>query len=147
MTITLLDGTQVDTSNLTWNQSSYHVFWDSGAGGQVDVTNTMTRAQKLATFPGFDNATDNLRVYNESKGGSGPSAPLPTNTASILVSQLYNDPFSAPINQAGQILGKAGETAAKQITTNAGLDLVLILGAAAVGIYLFWPKILASGGR
>src|ERR1700704_2747166 len=131
MLMQLLDGTNVDSSELTLNPATYHVYWDSGAAGLLDVTNTMTRAQKQQ-LPGFDVSIDNLRLSNEAHGGS--NRPLPTNTLGILGSQLYNDPFGAPIDQAGRILGGAGSAITGNLLKNTGLQALLLYGAIGLGI-------------
>lgn len=72
MVITLLNGTVADTNDISFNSSTYHFYWDSGSGGQVDVTNVMTRDQKFF-WPDFDPVKDNYRLSNEriaAKGGS-----------------------------------------------------------------------------
>lgn len=122
--ITLLDGRQVALSNISFDSDTYHfTLIDTGE----DVTNLISRADKLANWPDFDPTIDNTRASNEASGGTGPVAPLNTSTASIFTNQILTDPLAAPIS--------ALNSAVAELSASSGIQkigLILGLGLAAI---------------
>lgn len=95
--ITLLDGTQLSLSDISFDPTTYH-FTQISTG--ADITDNISRADKIANWPNFDPTVDNTRLSNEEAGGTGPVAPLDDSTLSILGTQLATDPLAAPIAAA-----------------------------------------------
>ena len=62
MNLTLLDLRQVDTGSISFNNANYH-FVDKTTG--EDITNLITRADKVANWSGFDVYKDNSRLSAE----------------------------------------------------------------------------------
>lgn len=135
MTFTLLDGTIVGSDEVRLNPSNYHVYWDSGAGGQIDITNLMTRQQKYQAFAHFDEKIDNLRIYNEGLGTKtspltgrvGPIDPLTTNVTGIFTRQIFTDPLAAPADAATKVMGAAVS----------GTQIGFAIAAAGILIWLY----------
>jgi hypothetical protein len=117
MIIELLDKRRVDSSQLSIDWETYHVFLDN----KEDVTRNVRQNDKVAIFPGFDRETDNLRAYNEKNGGTGPVEGLDESTVSIFVDQMLNDPLAAPLEALDN-------TTEKILTSKTGKVVVVIVG-------------------
>lgn len=130
MVITLLDGTLVETSDVRFEPSTHHFYWDSGAAGWLDVTNTMTRAQKLM-WPDFDPQKDNLRLFTQAHPSANPVSS--TSPTAIFFDQIYNEPLRAPIEQAERVVQSTGDAISKAT----GIQALLVMGAIGIGLY-FW---------
>lgn len=136
MVIQLLDGRVVDTEDVSFNASNYHFYWDSGAAGNIDITNTMSRAQKQDNFRNFDPKVDNDRVYVENYVRTHGKAPLPpgsTSTMMLFAQQLYNEPLRAPIEQLNTVINNTG----KALSEATGIQTVAVMLAIGAGLY-FW---------
>lgn len=130
MTITLISGRQVDSSNLFFNQDTYHITL-SPTG--EDITNDMRRADKISLFNGFDIEKDNTRLYNETRGGTGPVPPLETNTAVILGQQLLTDPLAAPLDALNNTVNRVFDAP--------GIKKLLVIAAVlVVGVIILKRK-------
>ncbi|MDE2105988.1 MAG: hypothetical protein KGL39_52685 [Patescibacteria group bacterium] len=80
---------------------------------------------------------DRTQLANALENAKGVAPATNTSTIDNFVSQLYNDPLSAPLEQANTVLTNTGATLAK----STGIQTVVVLALIGVGIYLFWPKI------
>lgn len=121
MIVTLIDGTRVESSELTLNQSTYHVFW-----GTVDITANMRQNDKVLVFPNFSRATDNNRASDESPYHP-PTVVGSTSTAAIFWNQIIHEPLKAPFEAASAGL--------KQVWATPFGKLVLIGGGIALALY------------
>lgn len=120
MTITLLDGSNVESDELVFNNQTYH-FSLNGS----DVTNLVKPSDKPKIVPGFDTYTENQRLYNERRGGNGPVEDLSTSTTGIFTEQILTDPFSAPL--AALDKGVNQFLSSKGIQVVAGVAVVLLV--------------------
>lgn len=141
--ITLIDNSQAGTQNLTvagqvvdtdqvaFDPSTYLFTLNS-----QDITDNITRADKLANWPNFDPVIDNNRL-----AGKGVT-PLTTSVTSIFFDRLITDPIEAPLDSAANAVNKAFSDiaqAADKVVNNVAataanspgiqaLEKVLILG-------------------
>lgn len=104
-TVNLLDGTSIPYASITFDASTYHFYAaQDGGGTPLDITSTLTRADKL-TFPGFDPAKDNNRLSYDAgrtqtvdQAGISPLDPLPTAVLPIFaqnVESTVQNPFGS----------------------------------------------------
>lgn len=118
--ITLLTGDIIDPGQVHFDDSTYHFFLNS-----QDITGSIKRADKLAYWPTFDPTVDNARIYNESRGGTGPIAPLDESTFDIFTQQIETDPLGAPLD--------ALDTGVKKVLASSGVQTIgLVLGGGLV---------------
>jgi hypothetical protein len=125
----LLNGATVNLSDIKFELPDKYGL-NTGTG-VTDITNLLSETQKTQ-----------LQRYWHDTG----TPPLPTGTIGIFFTQLYNDPLGAPIDQAGKILGGTGEAITNQLV-NPKVQQFILWGGIALAIYIFWPKIVKSGGR
>lgn len=94
--VKLMDGRIVNVSDINFNTSTqppngYH-FTLSATG--EDLTNQITRADKLANWPNFDPTLDNDRLYRErqiTRTGTDPGPPPSTDTLGYFVQGVSSD--------------------------------------------------------
>jgi len=121
--INLLDGTQVPYGDITFDTVSYHFTYHPTDGSpMVDITNTMTRADKL-TFPSFDPVKDNNRLSYEAgrtqvvdKAGIAPTDELNTNVADL---------FAQNVGHQISDIASTGTKIVKYVAIGAGVLLLL----------------------
>lgn len=126
MTLNLLDGTTVDSGEVNWDKSTYH-FYDANTG--VDITNLITRSDKIINFPGFDGTVDNDRIYREQQvqqTGKDPGPPLNTSVGSLFVQNV------------GQTLSNIGTGAGQTVKDT--LQTFVIFGIAGFVAYQLLKK-------
>lgn len=128
MTITLLDGTQVDTGNVSFNPVTYDFTLNSDG---EDLTNLITVSDKRANWPNFDITAWNNMVYNQiyAQQNEG-AAPPPVGSTSTLVNftdQILTDPLAAPLSALNTGLG--------QIFSTSGVWVLIALGIGGLLIF------------
>lgn len=130
----LLNGTSVPDDAVTFDYSTYHLFY-----GDSDITNLVSRTEKIRLIPNFDIEKDNYRLSVEkpvSGGGRDATAAdledLEDNTAVILGDQLLNDPFSAPLESANRL--------AEKFLALPGLKKLMIVAAVGAVLYIAVKK-------
>lgn len=124
MIIYFLDGTEVSSSDLTLDWSSYRVWL-----GTENVTNEIRQSDKVKIWPGFSREKDNLRAHAEQQARRGePVTPTgSTSTWDIFWNQIITDPLEAPLDYADdKITGR--------LFASTTVRLLLIGGA----VYLAW---------
>lgn len=142
--ITLMDGRTVAVSDITFDTSTYHFFY----GGE-DVTNLITRADKVANWSNFDVTVDNNRIFNEDDASTSNLGAVSdiqagvdatsagqvgtTSTLDNLTTQLTTDPLSAPLASADTLLTNSLKSWFSSYTG----WLVLAL----LGVFLWWKFI------
>jgi hypothetical protein len=103
-----LSGQTVPDDLINFDESNYHFF-----RGITDITNDLSRAEKIRLVPDFDITRDNYRLSAErGSGGAYGQQPLDTGVIGPAVDALITDPFSAPIeslgNKANELFGNGG---------------------------------------
>lgn len=151
--ITLLDGSQADTSTITYSSPAsatnpYGSFtqYDAGSGQTLDISLLIATPDKINYWgfdPTYQNNSNYVAAYAASNNGAAPPDVGSTSTLTNLASQLYNNPLGAPLEQLNTVITGAEKT----IVSSSGITSVLWLAAAGVALYVFWPKIMAKGGR
>lgn len=116
MRITLLNGRQAWTEEITFDPGNYHFYWGAR---NLDITDSMTREQKR-TFEGFDDETENRRLYADAHGGQD------FNTGDTTIwgnwwDQMTTDPLAAPLD--------ALDTGVFKAFTSPGFIIVAIIAA------------------
>jgi hypothetical protein len=137
MTITLRDGREVESNDLSFNRNIYH-FTRRSTG--EDVTNLINRADKLRIVPDFDIDSDLLRSSRErpfSGGGrvvTGPQdiEPLEESTAKIFAEQILNDPLDAPLDTL--------DAGVKKVFESTGVRTILIFAALGIGAAIYFKS-------
>lgn len=127
MIIELTDGTTVDSSELSLDRKSYHVFF----AGTEDVTDLMRQYDKVRVFSNFDRDRDNNRASDENRIAHG-QAPVVVGSTSLwgnFATQIVTDPFSAPLEAADRLGNK--------ISGNSLFSQIKWLLIIATVIYLF----------
>lgn len=125
MIVTLLDGRTADSSELTFNSETYHVYWNG-----EDVTNNMRQYDKRQIWPDFDQSIDNERAYAEKYFREHGTQPPPTGSSSTFVNfwqQIINDPLQAPLETL--------DATAAKLTSNTTIKTLLWIGGIAVALY------------
>lgn len=124
MIVTLTNGDQVDSSGLTFNPGSYHVFW-----GTFDVTKIMRQNDKVQVFPGFSRELDNVRASDEHtiEQGGTPATVGSTSTWDIFWHQIATDPLGAPLDAASNQV--------KKVWDNPLGKTVIVIAGIALGLY------------
>ena len=62
MIVHLLDDSYADSNSITFVRPTYHFFLQTAQGGQIDITDLITRVDKKALVPDFDESRENLRI-------------------------------------------------------------------------------------
>lgn len=128
--ITLLDGTSVPVASIVFDPTTYHFFLNS-----QDVTDLISRADKIANWSGFDPTVDNTRLANlQTSGNDVPEENLPTNVTGILVNQLLTDPLAAPANAISSGIASIKSSFQSPVTW------LVVGGIAVVLLVLYGPK-------
>lgn len=130
MNITLLDGQNVPVQEITFDTETYHFTYNGD-----DITDNIRHTDKQAFFPQFDQATDNLRVYNERYTAEHGHAPAPTGSTStlgIFADQIINDPLGAPIETLNRTVDK--------ITSASGVKTIALVGVGIIALIIFLRK-------
>jgi hypothetical protein len=134
--ITLLDGRQMTDDNFALDERNYHITLESTG---EDVTNLVTRADKIALFPGFDIERESYRLSTEKPAsGGGRTAterdlePLDESTASIFVGQILHDPLAAPIQTL--------DATVDQVFASTGVRKILVVAALIVAAAIYFKN-------
>jgi hypothetical protein len=124
MKITLLNGAgTIDSNSLAFDRNTYEFFSDGR-----NVTDLISRADKLALVSDFDVERENERITQRKRGGG----PLETSTTKILIGQLASDPLAAPI--------EALNNTANKFFALPGIQKLLIVGVAGALLYIAVKK-------
>lgn len=132
----LITGGTIPDSEVTFDPNTYRFTY----AGQ-DITNQISRAEKLRAVPGFDIERENIRLSLEKPvsgdgvaptGGQIDNADLDDSTLSNLGSQLLNNPFQAPLEAANRL--------AEQFFALPGLKKVMIVAAVGAVLYIAVKK-------
>jgi hypothetical protein len=111
--ITLIDGTVVPYTDVTFDSSNYtFTYTPEDDSGGIDITNNIKRSDQL-TFPGFDVTTANYwGSYRAGHGlttiadaGISPGAPLDTSVTSLFAKNIANEASFG----TGSITSKIGQ--------------------------------------
>ncbi len=92
MIVTLLNGATVDSDNLVFDSTTYHVF-----NGSQDITLLMRQNDKVIVFPGFSRELDNNRASVELGHGGGVVIGS-TSTWDNFWHQIATEPLKAPLD-------------------------------------------------
>ena len=96
--VALIDGRRVNTDDVVFDERSYRFTWR----GQ-DVTNQIRQTDKITNWRSFDRAKDNLRASDEKyfrETGRQQAPTGSTSTAGLFMTQVFTEPFKAPIEAA-----------------------------------------------
>ncbi len=101
MIIELLDGTTVNSDDLTLDRKTYHVFF----AGVEDVTDLVKFNDKARIFPNFDREKAlQLASDDRIRAQGGNVTPVgSTSTLGNFVTQIFNEPFKAPLESANRL--------------------------------------------
>lgn len=122
----LIDGRQIDDSDVTFDSSSYHFFIPATA---EDITNVIYRRDKLRLVPDFDITKENYRLSAEiGHGAKFGDEPLDESTTNALTDQLIHDPLGAPL--------AALDSGVKQLFSGSGIRTLLLIGGAVLVVVL-----------
>lgn len=126
--ITLLDDnrTRISEEAVTFDDGSYHFLWNG-----LDITDLISRNDKIRIVPGFDVEKENLRLSRErgAGNGAGSNEPLSESTVGALYDQVTNDgvlkaPLESLDNAVEQVFSSTG---VKVALTIAGIVLLVML--------------------
>ncbi len=128
MQIQLLDGRQVDSSNVFFDDSNYS--FKLGGTGE-DITRLIRSVDKQS-FSGFDQAKYNeivyVQHYQQTHNGALPANVGSTSTWSNFVTQITTEPFAAPLATL--------DSTVSQILGSSGIKTLLIAGAVLLAVVL-----------
>lgn len=127
MIITLLDGRQVDASNIFFDDSDYSF----KLGGTAEDLTTLIKQADKKTFSGFDVSVYNDIVYAQhyfAQHGSWPPSVGSTSVWVNFVQQITTDPFAAPLDSLSSAISSAVDSD--------GFKKILIVGFIALGVLL-----------
>jgi hypothetical protein len=127
--ITLSDGTIVPVDSINFDSDTYHFYLNS-----QDITNLISRADKIANWTAFDPSVDNTRLSNERTGGTGPVDNLPTNTTGIFIDQILTDPLAAPADAISGAIDSVKKSFQSPVTW------LVVGGIAVVLLVLYVPR-------
>jgi hypothetical protein len=128
MIIRMLDGREIDESELVFDPSTYKV--TSAVNGE-NLTNNIRQSDKARVIPDFDKATDNERAYAEKwfRGhGTQPPPPGSTSTMKIFLQQILTEPLQAPLESLNSQIEQA-------TAKNPTVKILVGLAIAALVIY------------
>lgn len=126
-TITGISGKFYLVNDLDFDADSYHFIYGNY---QQDVTNDITRADKMLLVPDLDIDKENRRLSLEKRdgsGGTGIAEKLDESTTSILVDQLITDPLGAPIEALNNGFDK--------LVASPGVRKLALLGFLGLVVY------------
>lgn len=119
MTITLLNGQVIDSSNVRLEADKIHFTQiDNGA----DITRQLKYADKLQ-WPDFDWQKSDIELY-----ATHPATVLDTSTADAFFNQIANDPLKAPIDALNK--------GVSEIFNASGTKTIIVAGLVIVGLIL-----------
>ncbi len=119
----LLDNTIVNELDIRFDPNSYHFHLQSTGR---DITNLLTRAQKLLLVPDFDVDKENYRLSREKGAGKYGNDELDESTLGNLGTQVMRDGvFVAPLETL--------DNTVSQFARSSGVQLFAV--AAAVYVY------------
>jgi len=128
MLIQLLDGRQVESSNVFFDDTNYS--FKLGGTGE-DITR-LIRAVDKQTFAGFDQTVYNdivyVQGYQRTHNGALPANVGSASTWSNFVQQITTDPLAAPL--------QALDSTVNQILGSTGVKTLLIVAALGLAIFL-----------
>jgi hypothetical protein len=117
----------INEAELTFNPDNYHFAFR----GQ-DVTNLISRADKIRLVPDFDIDRENYRLSSElGAGGYGQDA-LNESVGGIFVDQMLTDPLGAPL--------EALDAGVKKLLDSTGVRILLI-GVTIVAMVVILNKV------
>jgi hypothetical protein len=128
MIIRMLDGREIDESELVFDPSTYKV--TSAVNGE-NLTNNIRQSDKARVIPDFDKATDNERAYAEKwfrEHGTQPPPPGSTSTMKIFLQQILTEPLQAPLESLNSQIEQA-------TAKNPTVKILVGLAIAALVIY------------
>lgn len=135
--VTLLDETQVNYGDITFDPSTYSFYYDQADIGTTDdITDTVPYNIKL-TFPGFDPVKNNDMYAARQQGKVITPATfqqLDTSTASLFVDNVGNE-----LGGAAAGINKVISNPSSLVTGSLGATLGLVLGGAVL-LYIFSKK-------
>lgn len=120
MDIQLLNGTTVDTDAINFDKSTYQFYL-----GSENLTDLIRRIDKRR-FSGFDDTTENLRVYKLAHPDAMDTGP--TTIWGNFWNQISTDPLEAPVELLERKVGGALDS-----TTGKIAIVLVVIGAIAVG--------------
>lgn len=126
MLITLLDGSKIESGDLSLDRGTYQVW----AFGVEEVTDLMRQADKLRVFPGFDREKDNARASDDARRAAG-QAPIRYGSTSLIgnfTTQILTKPLDAPL--------EALDNTTKKIFKSTGVRVLIALAVVALLVYL-----------
>lgn len=125
-----LNGNIISSGGLMFDPETYH-FWL----GQTDVTQSISRADKLRLVDDFDVKQENFRISSE-KGHYTPGGikPLEESTATVFGEQILTDPLAAP--------GEALSNTINRAIANPAFKKGAIILLVGVGLYFALKKSL-----
>lgn len=124
-TITGISGKGYAVNGISFDAETYHFTYGET---DVDITNDITRADKLLLVPDFDITKENYRLSSE-LGNYKPGGiqPLDDSTASNFVKQITTDPLAAPLDTLNKTVDK--------LIAAPGLRKLALLGFLGLAIY------------
>lgn len=127
MTITLLDGRQVDSGNVFFDDIDYSF----KLGGSGENITALIRAADKRTFNGFDQTKYNDILYAQNYfriHGTYPDAVGSTSVWANFANQILTDPLAAPLDSLNATVSQAlGSSGVQKILIFAGLALVALI--------------------
>lgn len=127
-TIRGIDGGAYDVSQIQFDPETYHFFYGPT---ERDITNDILRSDKLLLVPEFDVRTENFRLSNEKRTGTGTPGslqPLEESTGKIFLEQVTTEPLKAPLETLTRTVD--------ELIANGGLRKLALLAGVGVAVYL-----------
>lgn len=87
MIVHLLDGSEADSTGITFVPETYHFFLATADGKQLDITNDLDRITKRSLVPDFDDSKDDVRISTE----GGTPHPSPGNDHGAQKGKKYDE--------------------------------------------------------
>jgi len=129
MIISLLDGTQADTADITFNSADYSFTLNTTG---EDLTNLIRVPDKIANWPDFDVTTWNNMVYNQiyAQSHGGQSAPAVGSTSTLInfADLITTDPLGAPLSALNTGIG--------QIFSSSGVWALVAVGLGGFALWM-----------
>ncbi len=135
--VDMLDGTQVQYGQITFDPSTYNFYFDQAdIGTDADITDTLPYNIKL-TFPGFDPVKNNIAYSIRQRNQTitpGSLTQLDTSTWSLFTGNVSTE-LGGAANGINNIISNPQQI----LTGSLGATLGLVLGGAIL-IYIFTKK-------